>query len=482
MKKPFRVFIYLIPVIIFGLVISVNLFKPFGFFRDSNPAMVCINAKIWQQYPELKRKNIPIQSYAYDPRADPATQLQNSVPSFGDGWFLVPYYYFTIFSIPISEVSIRVFSLLWLTVTLFILYLLCRQLTGEASRWPGRVAGESSVIFPALLFYIFNAGVLWYNVNGYVHEIAVLPFYFLGWWLLGRYLSTPSNPILLALFVTLFIGVQFDWLPFFQAAIISVYLFMERKKTKQKAAFAIPLLAVILGAAYIFYSYIHWVGFSVYADHLKEKFLSRTVGGGGLQLLPWLNFNFNILLFYILGYGLLFGLFLYGLYKKTVKNPLVWLMIITAITHHLVFWGFSTEHDYGVIKMAFPISFIAAGIVSTFSETRRVILIVAVISTNIFIYFFLHNVYKKGGMYSDPEFCYKTGTFIHANLPSKKDHIFMDTEGKYLLPIEYYAQKPYTGAASVEEAQELFHEENSGESGYFLAIKNGEIVQVTKLK
>jgi hypothetical protein len=482
MKKPFRAFIYLISILLFALVISVNFLKPFGFFRDSNPVMVCINAKMWQQYPELKRKNIPIQSYAYDPQADPATQLQSSVPSFGDGWFVLPYYYFTIFSIPISEVSIRIFSLLWLAITLLTLYMLSRQLTSEASRWPGRVAGETSIIFPALLFYVFNAAVLWYNVNGYVHEIAVLPFYFLSWWLLGRYLLTPSNPILIALFITLFIGVQFDWLPFFQAACMSVYLFMERKKTRQRAAFIIPLLAVILGAAYVFYSYIQWVGLPVYADHLKEKFMSRTVGGGGLEILPWLNFNFNILLFYIISYGLLFGLFLYGLFKRTVKNPLIWLMIITAIAHHLVFWGFTTEHDYGVIKMAFPVSFIAAGVLSTISATRRTIVNIAVLSTNIFIYFFLHNLHKRGGMYSDPEFCFKTGTFIHTNLPSKKDHVFLDTEGKYLLPIEYYAQKPYVEAESLEEAQELFHEEDPGENGYFLAIKNGEIVKVTKLK
>jgi len=437
---------------------------------------------MWQQYPELKQKNIPIQTYAYDPRAEPGTQLLHSVPRFGDGWFVVPYYFFTGLSIPATAINMRIFSLLWLGLTLFTIYGLCRQLAGKPpgrSRPTAETSGRSHL---TLIFYVFNAAILWYHVSGYVHEIAVLPFYFAGWWLLNSYLTSPTTGKLLGLFLVLAVGVQFDWLPFFQAGIMSLYLFMERKRLTQKIAIAIPLLAVIAGAAFILYAYSQWVGPHVYFTHLKNKFFSRTVGGGGLQILPGLNYNFNILLFYAIGYGFLFLLFLYGSYKRIVRQPILWLMILTALAHHLVFWGFSTEHDYGVIKMAFPIAFIAASLITPLSFYRKVIAVTIIVTTNIGIYFFLHNIQKRPGMYANPDFCSTVGKYIHDNLPAKSDHVFINTEGKYLLPIEYYAQKPYIEAQSAAEAREILLKDHQGDKGYFLETKNGKIVQVTNLK
>ena len=38
------------------------------------------------------------------------------------------------------------------------------------------------IVLPiVLILYLFTPAILWYNVQGYVHEIAVLPFYFLAW-------------------------------------------------------------------------------------------------------------------------------------------------------------------------------------------------------------------------------------------------------------------------------------------------------------
>ena len=212
-----------VPVLIFLAVISVNYFKPFGFFRESNPAMVCINAIMWNRHPALEKQHVPISSYAFDAAAQPSTQLYNTIVSFGNGWFSLPYYFFKTFSLSPNEHSIRLFSLFWLVITLSTIFLLARQVAN------GKENGFVIVYF-TLIFYVFNAATLWYHVEGYLHEIAVLPFYFAGWWLFSRYLKMPSPSLLFAIVLTLFVGIQFDWLPFFQAMVMSAYLLFSKKK------------------------------------------------------------------------------------------------------------------------------------------------------------------------------------------------------------------------------------------------------------
>ena len=83
--KPTKIFLLLAPLVLFAVVISINYSKPFGFFRESNPAMVCINAVMWGSNPLLEKRHVPISSYAFDAAAPPSTQLYNTIVSFGSG-------------------------------------------------------------------------------------------------------------------------------------------------------------------------------------------------------------------------------------------------------------------------------------------------------------------------------------------------------------------------------------------------------------
>ena len=166
-----RIVIILIPIVVFIAVASINFSKPFGFFRESNPAMVCINIQQWQKFPAMKQRGIPMTSFAFDTAAAPSAQLYNTVLSFGNGWFLLPYYFLSWFALPADEINIRIFSLFWFIVTLISVYALVKELVKDFQR-------RSVIIYLSLVFYVFNAAVLWYHVQGYVHETAVLPFYF----------------------------------------------------------------------------------------------------------------------------------------------------------------------------------------------------------------------------------------------------------------------------------------------------------------
>ena len=465
---------FCVPILLFFLVISVNYFKPFGFFRESNPAMVCINAMMWSRHPALEKQHVPVCSYAFDTAAQPSTQLYNTIVSFGSGWFSLPYYFFKTFSLPPNEHSIRIFSLFWLAITLSTAFLLAGQIANGKEN-------ESSIVYFTLIFYVFNAATLWYHVQGYLHEIAVLPFYFTGWWLFARYLKKPSPFIMFAIFLTLFAGIQFDWLPFFQAIIMSAYLLFSKNKTN-KWAFILPGLAVAAGMLYIFYNYVQWAGLPAYVNHLQEKFLKRTIGGGKLQLIHGINYNFNIAIFYVTGYGLLIAIFFICLYKKMITQPVVWMMIVAALLHHIVFWGFSTEHDHGVIKMAFPLAFVGACFIEQLRPLRRLIAASLIVISNIGLYYFLHNFYARPGMYANPGFCYNVGTYVNTHFATGKEIIFINTEGKYYQQIEFYARKQYVLADSFTEASEILHSQYPGSTGYYLTVVDGKISQYQPVK
>ena len=463
--------IFLTFLLLFGLVISANFTKPFGFFRESNSAQVCINMDQWHHYPELEKKHIPMPSYNYDPGAAPETQLYTSYLSFGYGWFALPYYVFSLFSLPVTAVAFRIFCVLWLGLTLVTAWLLLRQLTRNT------VHGKE-LIFLTLLFYSFSAVVLWYHVNGYMQEIAVLPFSFLSWLIFARYQAKPSPVLMTVLWFLLFIGIQFDYLAFFNASLMSAWLFFNRKRWASLA----PISAALAGIAYIVYHFSLWVGFETYMELMKGKFLNRTIGAEGLRIFPWLNCNFNLILFYIMGYGLSAFLFLYALVKRRVREPILWLMIVAALLHHLVFWGFSNEHDYSVLIMAFPIAFAVALLLQNLAPRVKIIITGGILLSNIFLYFLLHNLYRKPGIYKNPDFCYQTGLFIRMHLPLQEERVFLDTENKYYPQIEYYAKKPYYLAHDPGEAKALFQEAHLRGTAYFLTTERGEIVGVTELK
>lgn len=430
--------------IVFAAVVSFNFTKPFGFFRESNPALVAINAKYWEQNADVKEHHIPVASYAFDKTQPPATQFDNTITTFGYAWFSVPYYFFRWTNIPVSPVGLRIFSIIWLLFTLSAVYLLAKQLSRQ-------YAHERWILLATVVLYAFSPVVLWYQVNGYVHETAVLPFYYFGWYFFLKLLDEKKNKWLWLTGITVFIGIQFDWLSFFQGIVMSGYLLFSRKDKPSRWTFFIPGLFIVLGMAYIIYTYTSWASINDYFAFMKWKFSSRTVGQEGHSFLSFWPVKLNIILFYIIGYGALLLLCVFGLIKKKL-HPLLWLMIITVVLHHIVFWGFSSEHDYAALKMAFPLGFIAAVYLAGIKKKTAIILTGMIVCLAVTQYFVLHNYPFRKGMYEDEQFFVKAGD--QAKAQPADAVVFINTENKYFPQVEFYAGRPYRMATSAEEARQ----------------------------
>jgi hypothetical protein len=460
---------YLATAIVFVVAISFNFTKPFGFFRESNPALVAINAKYWEQNPDTRKQNIPIASYAFDKTKAPSTQFDNTITTFGFAWFSLPYYFLQVTNIPIGPVGLRIFSVVWLLFTVIATYQLSKQLSKQ-------FADSRILVLFAITFYVLSPVVMWYQVNGYVHETAVLPFYYFGWYCFLRLLQDKKTKWLWLTAACLFIGIQFDWLPFFQGIVMSSYLLFSKKDQLPKWMFPVPGLFVVLGIGYILYTYTSWSSAKDYFDFMKWKFGTRTVGQESHSFLSFWPVRLNIILFYIISYGILLVWAWIGLVKRK-HHPLLWMMIITAILHHLIFWGFSSEHDYAALKMAFPVVFIAAGFVAGMKGAARLIPVLFIMLLAIIQYFILHNYSYRKGMYEDERFFVKAGELIRAQPADRV--VFIDTENKYFPQVEFYAGRPYKMAMSAEDAMQQVREDTISKA-VFVDVFSKKTVLITK--
>ncbi len=458
----------IVATFVFIGVIGVNFQKPFGFFRESNAALVCINAEAWNQYPAIRQKGIPVNSLFFFYHQNSKDQLYCSTVTFGSAWISVPYYFFSLFRLSPLPVSIRIFSLCWLLFSLLSISLLTKSLV--------KYYQHQKILLPVvLILYLFTPAILWYNVQGYVHEVAVLPFYFLAWYFFVLFLQTKKINYLIALSTCIAIGIQFDWLPSFQALTMSIYLFLNKRKMTVSFAFLIPLTAIVIGVTYILYNYTNWAGVTEYAEYMKSKFTDRTVGAGKLNLIGFLNHNFNLFIFYILSAGILILVTTLALFKFKKVNPIILLITVSGLLHHLVFWGFSTEHDHAAIKMLFPFVFIAATGLEHL-PIRKIMIAIAIITTvNIAQYFLLHNYPLRKGIYADDNYCMNKGMQLQKVISANDEMCFMNTDNKHYTQIEFYAKKYYTPAKDFAEAVEKIKKIKNVTKGCYVEILDNKI-------
>ena len=85
-------------------------------------------------------------------------------------------------------------------------------------------------------------------------------------------------------------------------------------------------------------------------------------------------------------------------------------------------------------------------------------------------------------MYADPDFCYNVGTYVHNQLPSGKEIIFINTEGKYYRQIEFYARKPYILAGSAAEAEQILHKDYPNAPGCYITVVDGNSIECFRIK
>ena len=240
-----------------------NLNRPLSKHHELNPALVLINSEEWDRKTPQFYHYIPVHSYHFpgDQILDKSNDLAHGYvvnTTFGALWYIMPYGFFHLVGAAPSPLSLQVFNILLQLITVILIFRLAKHLFKS-----DKDASLKALI--ACIIYLFSPSPLWFHGNGYVHEIAVLPFIFAACLTYLRILESQKTSAFQYLLLTFLIiaGILCDWLMCFVAAAMfatSFYNWIKVKDAKQIKILCCTTLAVIAAISIIFFKSAHlWV-------------------------------------------------------------------------------------------------------------------------------------------------------------------------------------------------------------------------------
>jgi hypothetical protein len=156
-------------------ITSPNFNRPLSKHHEFNPSLVLICIENWQAIGGPQNTHFtPLINYQNSTdklpgfSTDKFNQFVNV--SFGNLWYLAPYYFHQLFHLKPTAASLQVYNLLLLLISLFLVNRI-GQIISTATQ-------QSALQLLIPLLYAISPVVAWFCTNGYVHEVAVLPFYF----------------------------------------------------------------------------------------------------------------------------------------------------------------------------------------------------------------------------------------------------------------------------------------------------------------
>jgi hypothetical protein len=320
---------------------------------------------------------------------------------------LAPYYFHQFFHLKPTAASLQAYNLLLLLISLFLVNRI-GQIISTATK-------QSALQLLIPLLYAISPVVAWFCTNGYVHEVAVLPFYFGALLLLHNIFLQPSITAtkLLLLSTLVFLGTLNDWLFAPLCAVTSLYALYLFIKTKKIAWLALVLacsIGFLTAVGTILYCYSLQMGWQQLINLSVNRWQVRglTNNVSVLKITNLLGRN------YFIGYaGIL--LIIFAIYnnkirattKKCLQTQSVAFFLIFSfcigMMHQLVFIQFSYIHDYSVLKLALPISIFTSLIIIQFKRKIRLVVVSCLLFSSIATYYYINRPGKfaqNGDQYS----------------------------------------------------------------------------------
>lgn len=241
---------------------------------------------------------------------------------------------------------------------------------------------EDELCIPAIFgftVYIFSPETLWLQANVYMSDMFAQAFFIAGiYWALILARKRPAKTSAYVLFACfIFCFVYTEWLGVMFSLTMGAYAWRYRDQPGMKSlqiAIASGMVAA-LGLMLWQYSWID--GVKAFWASSASKFLFRSGLGQqvGLTLHPWNILGWLLIgTWYLLGYAsdfvLLLLLWIVAWRRgrafhlaNNLKTALIVSAALPVILHHLIFFNFTANHGFSVLKAA-PVIAIGAGILA----------------------------------------------------------------------------------------------------------------------
>lgn len=349
--------------------------RPLSKHHELNSAAVLICLHEWNTHGGPKHfYGTPIQFFLGSENRfpQPATPLGRIMESggyfsVGPGSYVMPWIAFQWLNTAPSSIAINLFNAALHAITLLILFFCIRRIfLQNVSLASDEQMANRKALICCLLYLSMPAG-LWFHANAYNHEVAVIPFFTLSVYAAMGFLAGHRRVgSFILLFSSIAAAVFCDWLGVFTALGISVYFLMvpQLPFTKRTAVVLTVSLAAALAAGSIFWSYSSYLSRSDLIYFFTQTGARRT----GIQ-----NLSQGLMLytgFLLAGAGLTIippFVFLARrlLQRKGMQGSLILVpLVLPPLLHTIVFFSFSAEHDYSILKWMPALALVSGGLLT----------------------------------------------------------------------------------------------------------------------
>jgi hypothetical protein len=383
--------------------------------------------------------------------------------------YIFPYLVFKLFNIKGTVLAIEIFHLVINFMSALFVYLIIGTLRNKKSfekiDWTG-ILGYT--------FYLFSAGVLWFQCNTYMSDMLVHLFFITGvYFLLRIFLNNQTSGKYLILFAAnLFLMIYTSWLGIIFAFCVFLYsIIWLRKERIFKKIILVTTLVSIASIGLFVYQYSLIIGLDTFMEQMQERLVTRSGWGASSKLIMKLKDFFNtfpvILYNYATAYlpfTLLLGYFIYLTIKTSgfrlklnrLQFLFIWISLLPIIIVHTFLSQYS-GHDFSslyaslILSVAIAILFERLRKSNTIPVRRLQILVLLSILLSISSYYYINRPGKfsiKGDEYSVSK---QLGLEIK-NTSTNDAVIFAIGEAEIHPQIIFYAQRNIKEVSTKEEA------------------------------
>ncbi|WP_143774414.1 hypothetical protein [Niastella vici] len=461
-------FIVLLLFVVSILLRLPNINRPLSKHHEYNSAVILVNIESWRQAGGGYRFHyVPLLNYQ-----NPGDKCPQDLPnidssgnilylSFGPGWYVIPYFIYQVFHLPVEPVYLQVINLFFNLAAVILLFLLCERLF-DASQ-PRRY---QSILLACFLF-MFSPGILWYLGNGYVTTGIMMPFVIAALLLLIPMLQSADNirtSRLIFLFLLIIVLVYIDWFVLFLSAVSSVYILFKIRKDKRYLPLLFAMaIACITAITILFIQFASYAGMDNLMKTLLFRFTGRSIVNTGDPFIVRVGSivknivtsYFPLLLLLLLSLAVVF----FKKVRTSFTAPEITFLVIYApavLLYNLILTEWSAVHEFALIPLSILLVIVATRLIITLAANR---VFYGVIATYFVIaccqYYFINRPGKVSWDGTPFDIYKKLGQQVQQVPADYK--LFMNN---WNAVIDVYAHRNITPVVNIDSARAYMHRYN----------------------
>jgi len=439
-----------------------NLNRPLSKHHEYNTAVILMNIESWRDGGGGWRYHyVPLLNYQHPgdkctadlPQVDASGNILYL--SFGPGWYVIPYFIYQVFHLPVEAVYLQVINLFFDLAAVLLLFLLCERLFPQ-----GRSRRYESIVMACTLF-MFSPGVLWYLGNGYVTTGIEMPFVFAALWVLIPMLQSPGEIRLgrcLLLSLLIIVLAYIDWFVLFLSLVTCLWILLRVRKDKRYAPLLFVVAASTLAAVALpMLQFASYAGVEKLVLCLKHQFLFRSIANKRASHLRLAGHVVgHIASSYLPMLVLLCAAFVLLLLRK-IKISMgtgEWIFVViytsALLLYNVIFLEWSSVHEFALMPLSLLLAVLTARLTMMAAGPKRFYVVLSAYVIIACLQYYQINppgrTARSGLSYDSYQ---KLGQQLR-NVPAD-EKIFMD--GSWTVVIDYYAHRNITTVKSIDSAR-----------------------------